>query len=237
MKKTKPIDRIKKRLRSIEVNEKFQERIREIRRYFNIPLGGCKTLEEVNKRISDATFKRGQIILSMNDKFDYSDETWLEKILKEFEISDFYREFIEDYVYYNNFYVNSIRIEKIEKEAKLNFFFDKPDDNFYISDEEEKTKRFSKIIIEVNPETILDDIKAIWPKIREMQEELIGYKKRYKYSSLGNTEIDRRIYDLYLEGIESKEIAKTIKKEFSIDRLTYSDVNKRVSNFKKKCQL
>jgi hypothetical protein len=207
MKKTKPTDRIEKRLRSIEVNGKFQERVREIRRYFNIPLGGCKTLEEVNKTISDATFKRGQVILSISDKFDYSNETWLEKILKEFEISDFYREFIEDYVYYNNFYVNSIRSEKIEKEAKLNFFFDKPDDNFYISDEEKKTKRFSKIIIEVNSETTTKDIQEIWPKVKEMQEMLIGYKERHKYSDPKNAEIDLEIQNSHLKGIKNKEIA------------------------------
>ncbi len=233
------LNRIQKKLRSIEINENFQEKVRNIRRNeLGLPIDGCKTSEEVDKAMFSHSLRNGDLIVSgCDEEANIKNPHWLDELLKEFEIDNFYRNYIETYVCYNDFYKNRMLEEIANKGIKASVYFKDNDDIFYINDDEIRPKKTSSIIIEITAETTMKDIQAIWKKeVKEMQKMLIGYEERQTTSTPKNMNIDRMIYDLYLKKTTRKEIASTIKKEFKVYYMD-DEINQRIYRFKKKNKL
>jgi hypothetical protein len=209
------------------MNEEFQKKVKEIR----------KLLSNREHKTKGKSKFDSSLICSVEDGYkNYSEEHWLEDILKKFHISNFYKKFIEDYVYYNNFFANSIQKEIMDGNVKVKLYFIGDNKKFYIN-EEENIKNFSNICIEINSETIKEDIDAIWSEVEEMQKTLIGYKKgRYKFPKSENFKIDKMIYKLRMEKkkkMKSEEIKKILLDKFD-KRLTYNEIDKRFARFKAK---
>lgn len=230
MDKSNKNNKIIQRLFDLELKDKFQEKVKRLRESLNIPKMGCKTREEVEKRIFES-FK-GDVICYGSDCKSEKDEYWIEDFLKEFKLAAFYKDFIENYIYYNDFFKNQISNEIAKKSIKARAFFAEPN-SFYI-DDNENVGNINKIYIEVNAETTTKDIDAIWPEIKEMQKTLIGYKKRHKLSSLENMEINKRMFELYEQGKSNKEIAIILRDEFNLKNSELMDyeVPSRVAEFK-----
>lgn len=87
------------------------------------------------------------------------------------------------------------------------------------------------ISIEINEDTVLDDIKAIWPEVKERQSELL-YKKRDKNQPMKNFERNKKAYKLKQEGKSLKDIAEILSDEYQKDYV-YSDAADFIKKYKK----
>jgi len=87
------------------------------------------------------------------------------------------------------------------------------------------------ISIEINEDTVLDDIKAIWPEVKERQSELL-YKKRNKNQPMKNFERNKKAYKLKQEGKNLKEIAEILSNKYKKDYV-YTDAADFIKKYKK----
>ncbi len=87
------------------------------------------------------------------------------------------------------------------------------------------------ISIEINEDTVLDDIKAIWPEVKKRQSELL-YKKRNKNQPMKNFERNKKAYKLKQEGKNLKEIAEILSNKYKKDYV-YTDAADFIKKYKK----
>ena len=72
------------------------------------------------------------------------------------------------------------------------------------------------ISIEINEDTTIEDIKAVWPEVKKSQDRLL-YKKQKKFQPIKNFERNKKTYELKLEGKSVDEIIKFFRTEHDID--------------------
>ncbi len=90
------------------------------------------------------------------------------------------------------------------------------------------------ISIEIDADTTLNDIKAIWPSVKSAQKNL-RYKTQDKFQPLRQFERNKKAYELQKQGLTYEEIAKELsnaKKEYG-----YEDVGKMIERYKKKVDI
>ncbi len=90
------------------------------------------------------------------------------------------------------------------------------------------------ISLDIEANTTLEDVKAIWPEIKEMQSRL-PYTKQKKFQPLRKFDRNKMAYELHLAGKKFREIAD----EFSRNGKTIGeeDVAKMIERFKKKIDI
>ncbi len=90
------------------------------------------------------------------------------------------------------------------------------------------------ISLEIEANTTLEDVKAIWPEIKEMQSKL-PYIKQKKFQPLRKFDRNKKAYELHLAGKKYREIAD----EFSNDDKTFGeeDIAKMIERYKKKVDI
>lgn len=87
------------------------------------------------------------------------------------------------------------------------------------------------ISIEIDADTTLSDIKAIWPSVKSAQKNL-RYKTQDKFQPLRQFDRNKKAYELHQQGMKYEEIAKdlsTNEKEYG-----YEEVGKMIERYKKK---
>jgi hypothetical protein len=67
------------------------------------------------------------------------------------------------------------------------------------------------ISLEIEANTTLEDIKAIWPSVMESQSRL-SYKKQKKFQPLRKFDRNKKAYELYQQGKKYREIADEFSK-------------------------
>lgn len=90
------------------------------------------------------------------------------------------------------------------------------------------------ISLEIEANTTLEDVKAIWPQIKEMQARL-PYSKQKKFQPLRKFDRNKKAYELHQTGKKYREIAD----EFSKDGKTIGeeDVAKMIERYKNKVDI
>jgi hypothetical protein len=82
------------------------------------------------------------------------------------------------------------------------------------------------ISIEINEDTTIEDIKAIWSDVNNSQTRLL-YKKRKKNQPIKNFERNKKAYDLHQQGKSLNEIADIFSNtEYNLkNKITIADVD------------
>lgn len=90
------------------------------------------------------------------------------------------------------------------------------------------------ISLDIEANTTLEDVKAIWPEIKEMQSRL-PYTKQKKFQPLRKFDRNKKAYELHLAGKKYREIAD----DFSNENETFGEeeVAKMVDRYKKKVDI
>jgi hypothetical protein len=89
-----------------------------------------------------------------------------------------------------------------------------------------------QLCLHIDEDTTLEDIKEIWPDVKEHQKNLI-YKKNEKYQPIPNLDRDKRAYELEKEGKSYDEISGIIYEEFNI-WLGYNEIGILINRYKKR---
>lgn len=92
-----------------------------------------------------------------------------------------------------------------------------------------------KLLLEIEENTTLADIKAIWPKVKFFQENLSYYKQK-KYQPIKQLERDKRAYELQVEGKTLDQIGVTLEAEFG-SSLDYSQTLTIINRYKKRLNI
>ncbi len=92
-----------------------------------------------------------------------------------------------------------------------------------------------RIALEIDGDTTLNDVKHIWPWVKQMQKSLM-YRQADKYQPIKNFDRDKRIYELSHEGKSSNDIGDTIQQEFG-DSLDYNEINLAIKRYKKRLNI
>lgn len=85
----------------------------------------------------------------------------------------------------------------------------------------------------LSADTTLEDIKAIWPLVKEQQSKLYDYPYK-KFQPIPNLEIDKRVGELKQQKMTNSSIADEINKEFPHLSYTYKDVSDSLRRHKKR---
>ena len=90
------------------------------------------------------------------------------------------------------------------------------------------------ISLEIEAETTLEDVKAIWPEVKEVQANL-PYKRLKKFQPLRKFDRNKQAFELHKQGKKYREIAD----ELSTDEktVTEEDVSKMIERYKKKVDI
>lgn len=239
----KQLLRIKQKINALVSNPKFQQEILDLRKKWDIPENGIQTQEHTERwyRKLDKATK------------DYRKNEWpkfrneLDKLHKP-ETYGQYRKMLDEInnlIPINAFHLDINLLMKKYKVGpqwhdpiKRYLLFNNPDNmgmslGVTISKNIDINNPFAeKISIEINEDTTLDDIKAIWPDVRTHQE-MLAYKKQKKYQPIKNSERDKRIYELSSEGKTLDQIGDIINIEFN-DAMDHNQIGIVLSRYKKR---
>ncbi len=91
------------------------------------------------------------------------------------------------------------------------------------------------ILLEIDENTTLNDIKSEWPIVKFHQNRL-SYKKQKKFQPIPNFDRDRRVYELKISGVKSKDIEEIIQNEFG-SSISYADIDMIVKRYKKRLNI
>lgn len=82
------------------------------------------------------------------------------------------------------------------------------------------------ISIEINEDTIIEDIKAVWSEVKNSQDRLL-YKKQKKFQPIKNFERNKEAYNLQQQGKSLNEIADIFSRmeDNSKHEITITDVD------------
>lgn len=90
------------------------------------------------------------------------------------------------------------------------------------------------ISLEIEADTTLEDIKAIWPEIKEMQLRL-PYTKQKKFQPLRKFDRNKKAYEMHQQGQKYREIADMFSKDGKT--IGEEDVAKMIERYKKKVDI
>lgn len=90
------------------------------------------------------------------------------------------------------------------------------------------------ISIEIDADTTLNDIKAIWPSVKSAQKKL-RYKTQDKFQPLRQFERNKKAYELQQQGLSYEDIAKELSNDEDV--YAYGDIGKMIERYKKKVDI
>lgn len=139
----------------------------------------------------------------------------INKIVKKFGLSPKYEQFVINYIFLGE----EAAIEKFVPNAKIDTTKD-------------CNGKLNRISIEIEDDTTIKDVKAIWSKIKELQSQL-PYKKHDIFQPIKNIKRDEMAYELRRTGKTYREIAETISDDFHI-ACSYTDIPDYIKRHKKR---
>ena len=239
----KQIQRINQKIKVLVNRPNFQEDISKLRKKWKIPSEGIKiekNNQKWNKELNEATDK-------------YYQEEWPthRKKLEQLQRSKTYGQYKQKIKELNNLApLNAFELDinAVLKKYKLSprwknpirrFILFNDSNNLNVSIGVTVTSHLNnfdsakqQLSINIEEDTILKDIKAIWPTVKEMQSKL-HYKQQKKFQPIKNLERDKLAYELRDKGKTYSEIANILSEKFHKDYI-YADVNSFIKRHKKR---
>lgn len=243
----KRYERIKQKLSILYARPDFQADVLVFRKTWNIPEDGIKTEddnhqwkvwlnEETNKYVEKYLpihQREAKILFDQNKLIERDDlnrefnakvprNAFRREILlflKKYKIPLQWEEITRRYLLFNN---------EIELHAPLNSVTLQENWNFDIGSWD--------LMLLLSADTTLEDIKAIWPLVKEQQVKLYDYPDK-KFQPIPNLEIDKRVYELKQQKWTYTKIATQINKEFPHLSYVYKDVGDALRRHKKRLGL
>jgi|GEM_PF-5258306 len=234
--------RAKQRARLLVSRPDFQEEILELRKRHRIPLGGF-TDDETNQKWHNDFYESDDVWF----KTEYPKHT--DKLLK-LKNEGNLREYEKLNREINNSApVNSFRIaiKNMLKKYKVplrweecvrRYLLFNDLDNMWlpagisIHGERDKDTNLERLFIEIEDDTILEDIKQQWQEIKYQQKQLHSHTKD-KFQPIKQYDRDKMADDLKRKGYKLADIAKKLSKEFHKDYSWY-DVSKFIERYRQK---
>jgi len=213
---------------------KFQQEIKELRGKWNIPQNGFTTNEE-NQNWHDW-------IMEVTDKF--LDENCIEESKLEMDLSRMKKwkekekanQNFNDQTPINAFHIDLDRLVSMYKlpsswheSIKRYLMFNSVDlmmipGNVSIAIGVGKER---KLMLEINADTTLEDIKFIWPMVKAEQKRLPDKSNKFQPSTM--IDIDKKAYELRRQNkLKLSEIADIITEEFNLESYTYKSAGESV---------
>lgn len=88
------------------------------------------------------------------------------------------------------------------------------------------------LMLEINADTTLEDIKFMWPMVMAEQKRLPDKSKKFQPAPM--LDIDKRASELRNLGYKMSKIADMITEEFDLDLYTYKEASESVKRHKKR---
>lgn len=243
----KRLERIKQKLGILYARPDFQADVLVFRKKWNIPEDGIKTeddnhdwriwlSEETNKYVDQYLpehRKEAQELLNQNKLIERDDlnKAFNNKVprnafrlqilgfLKRYKIPSQWEEITRRYLLFN---------KEIEPHIPLNSVTLQENWDFDIGS--------WQLSLLLSADSTLEDIKAIWPLVKEQQSKLYDYSDK-KFQPIPNLEIDKRAYELKLQKLTHAEIANKITLEFNLSTYTYKEVSDSLCKHKKRLRI
>lgn len=236
---TKTRNRLRQKAKILISDPKFQEEIKSLRKKWNIPNDGFLSQDENEKW-------HNWIMESTDDFLDKnrSEESKLELQLikqrdwrgKEKANQDF-----NGYVPINAF---GLDLELLVSRYKLPSNWLEPIKRYLMFNKIESmgipgnvmivtgVGKHGSLMLEINADTTLEDIKFMWPMIMAEQKRLPDKSK--KFQPAPKLDVDKRAFELRNQGYKMTEIADIVSKEFGLDVYTYKEASESVRRHKKR---
>lgn len=218
---------------------KFQEEIKSLRKKWNIPESGFISEEENQKWhrwlsiVSDEygdSHRKEEIIIE-NKLVESKDWIGKEKANKEFN---------------NRVPINDFRhdLEKLVSKYKLPISWMDPIKRYLMFNNVESmgiqtnvsiatgVGEHGTLMLEINADTTLEDIKFIWPMVMAEQKRLPDKSRKFQPAPMLN--VDKRAFELKNLGHKMAEISDIITNEFNLEVYTYKEASKSVRRHKKR---
>lgn len=232
----------RQRLKLILSRPDFIEKVKEIRQEFNIPPNGLtsnedsknwqdKLCQKTEDYFDQIPLKRRKEIIDLKNNGKYHEAELLEKqennaaplnswrvkvklLLKKYKLPLNFEESIRRFIMFN---------DPIDK-AWIS-------SNIFITEKTDEDTGLKQLLIGINDETTLDDIKKCWSSICFHRDYLYPKAKK-KNQPIKNFERNQRAYELKQEGKSLNEIAEIISKEYNSDYV-YIDIADFIKKYKK----
>jgi hypothetical protein len=240
-------ERINQRLQILYARPDFQTDVTEFRKRWNIPGDGLKTEQdnsawrswlenETNKYLEQHRqeyHKQMQDLLKQNKHIESDDlnkafnakvprnafRLEVLRFLKKYKIPFQWEEMTRRYLLFNNTIEERMPINSITLQENWDFDLGG-----------------WQLTLLLSADTTLDDVKAIWPLVKEQQAKLYDHESK-KFQPIPNLKIDERVYELKKQRMTHSEIADQIVKEFNLPDYTYKEVSESLRRHKKRLGL
>ncbi len=237
-------ERINQRLQILYARPDFQADVTEFRKRWNIPEDGLKTeednyawkmwLEKETRRYIDEHreehHQQMQDLLAQNKHIESDDlnkafnqsiprnafRLEILRFLKKYKIPSQWEEVTRRYLLFNNTIDERMPINSITLQENWDFDLGG-----------------WQLTLLLSADTTLDDVKAIWPLVKEQQAKLYDHESK-KFQPIPNLKIDERAYELKKLKMTYSKIADQIVKEFNLSDYTYKEVSESLRRHKKR---
>ncbi len=239
----KRLERIKQKLEILHARPDFQADVLVFRKKWNIPEDGIKTEddshdwrvwlnEETNKYIdkylpehrqqTQELFQQNKLIErdDLNKAFNAkvprnAFRLQILGFLKKYKIPFQWEEITRRYLLFNKGVEPHIPLNSVTLQENWDFDMGS-----------------WQLSLLLSADTTLEDIRAIWPFVKEEQAKLHDYDK--KFQPIPNLEIDKRAHKLKQQKLTNSNIADEINKDFPHLSYTYKDVSDSLRRHKKR---
>jgi hypothetical protein len=236
--------RQKQKIKVLISKPDFINAISELRKKWNIPKDGFKDQSLLDKW-------RQQLELNTQAYFDNELPSERKKLLEIKNQGDHnkYRKLLNDFnnKVPKNAFIRDIK--KLAKDQKLSPRWVEGIRRYILTNDADRMGVFigpvistkidfefdtQVISIEIDADTTLSDIKAIWPSVKSAQKNL-QYKTQDKFQPLRQFDRNKKAYELQQRGMKYEEIAKELSTNG--DQYEYEEVGKMIERYKKKVDI
>jgi hypothetical protein len=236
---TKTRNRLHQKAKILISDPKFQEEIKSLRKKWNISDGGFVSDDE-NQKWHDW-------IMESTDKFlddNRSEESKLELEFvkhRDWKGKEKANQNFNNYVPINAFHLD---LELLVSKYKLPTSWLEPIKRYLMFNNVELmgipgnvmivtgVGKHGTLMLEINADTTLEDIKFMWPMVMVEQKRLPDKSKKFQPAPM--LDVDKRALELRNLGHKMAEISDIITKEFGLEVYTYKEASESVRRHKKR---
>lgn len=195
----------KQKLELLISDQKFKQRLLNLREKWGIPTDGFSSIENRNK------WEHSLVNLTQSNKFNQEFENLLSNFPRHYA-NEIYEYLLSDTLDH----IPSVGQEKVR------FFWEA--DN--------KNQGKERLFIEIFSDTTIKDIQSIWRFVNKVQKSAVGYSEgRQKPKEM--FERNLMIYKLSLQGKSNGEIYEIIKDQPACSRIDVADISKIIAKIRK----
>lgn len=240
-------ERINQKLDILHARPDFQTDVSEFRKRWNIPQDGIKT-EEDNHAWKMELEKETRRYIDEHREGHHQQMQDLLAQNKHIESDDLNKAFNQR-IPRNAFRLEILRFLKKykipyqwEEVTRRYLLFNKHDDEWMPINSVTLQENWDfdiggwQLTLILSADTTLEDIKAIWPLVKEQQSKLYDHPDK-KFQPIPNLKIDERIYELKQQKMTNSSIANEINKEFPYLSYTYKDVSDSLRRHKQRLRI